>query len=95
MGHANAASADKRKRWRARNETKDRAHRAVENLVRRWRRAGVAKPSCACGRSDTHAHHSDYSRPLDVEWLCPSCHIGEAHWNGSWAHRRSAATIAA
>src|SRR5258707_11637000 len=32
------------------------------------------KPCVVCGSRPTHAHHFDYSRPLDVIWLCPKCH---------------------
>jgi hypothetical protein len=26
------------------------------------------------GRAGIQAHHPDYSKPLEVEWLCESCH---------------------
>jgi hypothetical protein len=50
-------------------------HRKVGNLV--------PLPCQQCGGTDTlHAHHRDYSRPLDVTWLCERCHVLE--------HRRTA-----
>lgn len=30
-----------------------------------------------CGRADAHAHHEDYSKPLDVRWLCSRHHTDE------------------
>lgn len=34
----------------------------------------------ACGASGRlHAHHEDYARPLEIEWLCASCHR-TVHW---------------
>jgi len=54
---------------------KYRAHYLLSNAVRDGR---LKRESCEkCGRKDTHGHHEDYSKPLEVRWLCPPCHFAE------------------
>lgn len=56
------------------------AHNAVAHALRTGR---LVRPStCSrCGRRcKPDAHHADYRKPLDVEWLCRRCH-NRAHEN--------------
>jgi ribosomal protein S27AE len=56
------------------NKIKQRAY----NIVRYALKKGIiSKGPCACGRTDVHAHHDNYAEPLNVRWLCPSCHAKE------------------
>jgi hypothetical protein len=60
-------------RWRKENPLGHQAQNAVSNAVRDGRLA--KKPCEICGSdSSVHAHHKDYSKPLDVIWLCARCH---------------------
>lgn len=34
----------------------------------------VPQPCANCGAIKVVAHHPDYTRPLEVIWLCPKCH---------------------
>lgn len=38
------------------------------------------EPCAVCGGDNAQAHHEDYARPLDVQWLCRS-HHDELHRN--------------
>lgn len=35
------------------------------------------EPCVCCGDEKTHGHHTDYSKPLDVVWLCRKHHVEE------------------
>lgn len=69
-------SSEKRKAWQERNKEKRYAQGRVSRAVR----LGIIKrlPCEVCGDPNSHGHHHDYSKPLDVWWLCPK-HHGEAH----------------
>jgi len=62
------------KNYRSKNREKNMAHRAVSYSISTGR---IKNPGiCSiCGSSCyTEAHHEDYSKPLDIIWLCDKCH---------------------
>ena len=71
-------AARKRHADRGRSSPERLARIAVGNAVRDGKiTKGEACFFCGCG-GKLHAHHHDYSKPLDVFWLCPACH-GKLH----------------
>lgn len=60
-------------RWKSENPMRRKAHEAVNNAVRDGR---LEKLPCEkCGSEDrVHGHHEDYNKPLEVTWMCPTCH---------------------
>lgn len=40
------------------------------------RRGKLIPKNCQdCGSTESQKHHEDYSKPLDVIWLCRPCHL--------------------
>jgi hypothetical protein len=52
---------------------KRRANIAVGNAIRDGRL--LRQPCEVCGAAKAEAHHDDYTRPLDVRWLCRKHHL--------------------
>ncbi len=77
------ATAEQRAKRSARMQEYDkhpdrRPQRNARVAVYRAVKAGrLVKQPCACGRTDVQAHHHDYSKQLDVKWVCPACHTRE------------------
>ncbi len=61
-------------RFRKKNPEKYRAHYTVSNALKR----GLLEKGSHCevcgAQTKLHAHHEDYSKPLEVLWVCINCH---------------------
>ena len=78
-----------RKRFPERSRARDKIKHAVcsGKLTR--------STKCELCKNDgpTHGHHQDYSKPLDVIWLCPTCHISGHRNHEDRAERLSEKTL--
>lgn len=64
--------AEYQRNTRKNNNEKYKARTKVKVSIRN---GSLTKLSCEiCGNSKSEAHHEDYSKPLDVRWLCFSHH---------------------
>jgi hypothetical protein len=65
------------RKLRKANPEKYRAWTAVGNAIRDGR---LKRGRCVyCGVEKAQAHHTDYSKPLDVVWVCFMCHRQVEH----------------
>lgn len=63
-------------KWNQKHPEKRKAHKAVEYAIKR---GDLCRMACeVCGETKAHAHHDNYSKPLEVIWLC-STHHRERH----------------
>jgi len=67
--------------YRKRNPAKAKAHAVISRLMRAGKL--FREPCEECGSTDhIHAHHDDYSKPLNVRWLCAADHTQWHRDNG-------------
>lgn len=61
--------------WRKREDIYGRAHYLVNQAVKTGRLIPAERcEHCGEAYGRMQAHHDDYSKPLDVRWLCVICH---------------------
>lgn len=67
--------AEVKSQWAVRNPDKTNCHKLLHHAVRNG--SLTKADACqACGTSEgrIHGHHPDYTKPLEVMWLCAACH---------------------
>jgi hypothetical protein len=58
---------------------RDPLKKPAQNALNRAIASGLLtrRPCEVCGEEYTHGHHPDYTKPLEVVWLCPQHHSDE------------------
>lgn len=76
-----AAGNKAKSAYRKRFPTKSKAHAKVGYAIRA---GNLFKEPCeVCGSNNQiHAHHDDYSKPLNIRWFCPQHHRQWHNVNG-------------
>ena len=65
------------KKWQENNKERRYAHIKFNNYLKKF--PDIKPDNCSlCGNTEIklEAHHNNYSKPLEVVWMCRSCHIG-------------------
>lgn len=72
QAHRILSTAKFTKKWRNEDKRRSICHSKVNYAIKK----GILKkePCEICGNSLSVAHHFDYEKPLDVQWLCHACH---------------------
>jgi hypothetical protein len=73
LSKSNGQKREWQRRKRQKNPLKYKAYNAVARAVASGKL--VPKPCAVCGDLPTEAHHHDYSKPLEVNWLCQKHHL--------------------
>jgi len=65
-------TAKENKEYRQKYPKKYKAHQVVNYAIKSKRLFN--QPCEICGKNETHGHHDDYDKPLNVRWLCAEHH---------------------
>jgi hypothetical protein len=66
--------------YRRKNPLEKKKHDARQKLNTAIRYKRMSRRPCFCGKKKSEAHHENYNKPLDVQWLC-KLHHEQLHHN--------------
>ncbi|KKL58909.1 hypothetical protein LCGC14_2220660, partial [marine sediment metagenome] len=74
--HPDRVNEANRRTWNGFAPERRQAYQAVRNALRRGE---IKQEPCeVCGDKNSHAHHDNYTRPLEIVWFC-RIHHAERH----------------
>ena len=78
-GLCRSCETARRRNYRERNRSRDNMVQRAHKRVRRAVASGeLVRPKfcedCGAAPARIEGHHEDYSKPLEVDWLCGRCH---------------------